>query len=85
MTFRVEVSRRVQKAMARLPRKDQARIIVVLQKLSEDPRPQGCRLVKDAPEGTYRARVGNYRVIYTVVDAEKVIVIARLAKQDEST
>jgi mRNA interferase RelE/StbE len=85
MTYRVEVSRRVQKTMARLPRKDQARIIVVLQKLAEKPRPQGCRPVKDAPKGTYRVRVGGYRVIYTVVETDQVIVVARVAKRDEST
>jgi mRNA interferase RelE/StbE len=85
VTHQIEVSRRAQKAMARLPRKDQARIIVALQKLSEDPRPQGCRPVKDAPKGTYRVRVGSYRVIYPVVDADQVIVVARVAKRDEST
>ena len=85
MTYRVEVSRRVQKEMARLPRKDQARIIVVLQKLAENSRPQGCRPVKDAPKGTYRVRVGGYRVIYTVVETDQVIVVARVAKRDEST
>jgi len=85
MNYRVEVSGRVQKELARLPRNDQARIIVVLQKLAEDPRPQDCRPVRDAPKGTYRVRVGSFRVIYTVVDAEQVIIVARVAKRDEST
>ena len=85
MNDRVEVSGRVRKELARLPRKDQARIIVVLQKLAEDPRPQGCRPVRDAPKGTYRVRVGSFRVIYTVVDADQVIIVARVAKRDEST
>lgn len=85
MTYRVEVSRRVQKAMARLPRKDQARIIVVLKSLAEEPRPPGCRLVKAAPKGTYRIRVGSYRVIYTVLDTDQAVVVARVAKRDEST
>lgn len=82
MTYQVEVSQRVRKAMARLPRKDQARVIVVLKKLAEDPRPQGCRPVKNAPKGTYRVRVGSYHVIYTVMDADQVIVVARVAKRD---
>jgi mRNA interferase RelE/StbE len=85
VNYRVEVGRRVQKELARLPRKDQARIIVVLQKLAGDPRPQGCKPVRDAPTGTYRVRVGSFRVIYTVVDADQVIIVARVAKRDEST
>ena len=52
--------------------------------LAEDPRPAGCRAVKDAPRGTYRVRVGTYRVIYTVLDADRVIVVARVRKRDES-
>jgi len=52
--------------------------------LAEDPRPAGCRPVKDAPRGTYRVRVGTYRVIYTVLDADRVIVVARVRKRDES-
>jgi mRNA interferase RelE/StbE len=53
--------------------------------LAEDPRPDGCESVKDAPRGTYRVRVGPYRVIYAVLDAEGVIVVARVRKRDEST
>lgn len=71
--------------MLRLPRRDQARIIVVLKSLAEDPRRPGCRPVKDAPEGTCRVRVGSYRVIYTVVDADEVVIVARVAKRDETT
>jgi mRNA-degrading endonuclease RelE of RelBE toxin-antitoxin system len=71
--------------MVRLPRKDQAGIIVVLRSLAEDPRPPGCRPVKDALKGTYRVRVDSYRLIHTVVDADHVVVVARVAKRDEST
>jgi mRNA interferase RelE/StbE len=85
VNYRVEVSRRVRKAMARLHRTDQARIIVALKNLAEDPRPPGCRPVRNAPKGTYRIRVGSYRVIYTVIDADQVVVVARVAKRDEST
>jgi mRNA interferase RelE/StbE len=53
--------------------------------LAEDPRPAGCKPVKDAPPGTYRVRVGAYRVIYTGLDAEGAIVVARVRKRDEST
>ena len=53
--------------------------------LAEDPRPAGCMPVKDAPRDTYRVRVGAYRVIYAVLDAERVVVVARVRKRDEST
>ncbi len=85
MTYRLEFARRVRKALARFPRHDQARILVAIKGLAENPRPAGCLPVKTAPPGTYRVRVGDYRVIYTVLDDEQVIVVARVARRGEST
>jgi len=53
--------------------------------LVEDPRPVGCIPVRAAPKGTYRIRIGDYRVIYVVLDTEQTIVIARIARRGEST
>ena len=85
MAYRLEIARRMGKAMARFPRQDQARILVAIKELANDPRPEGCVSVKNAPPGTYRMRVGDYRVIYTVLDDEQVIVVARVARRGEST
>lgn len=85
MVYRLEIARRVRKAMARFPRQDQARILVAVKALAGNPRPEGCVSVKNAPPGTYRVRVGDYRVIYTVLDDEKVIIVARVARRGEST
>ena len=48
--------------------------------LAEDPLPVGCEHVKLAPKGTYRIRVGDHRVIYAVLSAEQVLVLARVAR-----
>jgi mRNA-degrading endonuclease RelE of RelBE toxin-antitoxin system len=61
------------------------RIAVTIDALSEEPRPAGCQPVKSAPKGAYRIRVGNYRAIYTVLDDEQQIIVARVAKRDERT
>jgi mRNA interferase RelE/StbE len=71
--------------MARLPRQDQARILAAIKALAGDPRPVGCSPVKTAERGTYRVRVGDYRVIYVVLDDEQVIVVARVARRSEGT
>jgi mRNA interferase RelE/StbE len=87
VSYRVEVGRRVQKTLARFPRQDQARLLVALKRLAEDPRPTDCLPVKDATQGTYRLWVGegDYLVIYTVLDGEQVVVVARIARRSEST
>jgi mRNA-degrading endonuclease RelE of RelBE toxin-antitoxin system len=41
--------------------------------------------VRAAPKGTYRIRVGDYRVIYLVLDDQQVIVVARVARRSETT
>ena len=68
-----------------MPSNLRQRIDRAIRALTEDPRPAGCKSVKDAPRETYRVRIGAYRVIYTVLDAEGVIVVARVRKRDEST
>jgi mRNA interferase RelE/StbE len=81
----IVIGQQAQKEMRRLPsdlRQGMDRAILAL---AEDPRPAGCKSVKDAPRGTHRVRVGAYRVIYTVLDSEKVIVVARVRKRDQST
>jgi mRNA interferase RelE/StbE len=81
----IVIDRQPRKEMRRLPRDVRQRIDKAILGLTEDPRPAGCKSVKDAPRGTYRVRVGAYRLIYTVLDAEGVIVVARVRKRDEST
>ena len=83
--YRIEVETQARKALAKVPRQDQGRIVAVIDALATDPRPAGCMPVKEAPRGTYRIRVGDYRVIYLVLDGEQVILVARVARRSEST
>lgn len=83
--YRIEVERSAQKELARLPHEVRRRVIDKIEALAMDPRPSGCRPVEDAPRGTYRVWVGRYRLVYLVLDDDQVLVVARVAKRDEST
>lgn len=85
MSYQIEVSKRVRKGMARLPRQDQAKILATIKTLAEDPRPTRCRPVRGAEKGTYRVGVGDYRVVYVVLDDAQVVIVARIARRSEST
>ena len=74
----IVIDRQPHKEMRRLPSDLRQRVDRAILALTEDPRPAGCKSVRDAPEGTYR-------VIYTVLDAERVVIVARVRKRDEST
>jgi len=71
--------------MTHLPCKVQTRILAALRGLAENPRPAGCVAVKTAGKNTYRIRVGGYRVIYTVLDNEQVVIVARVTRRGERT
>lgn len=85
MTYRIEIERRALQALGRLPKRDRVRLLVAIDALAEAPRPATCAPVRAAPKGTYRIRVGDYRVIYLVLDDQQVIVVARVARRSETT
>ncbi len=76
-TYRVEIARRAVKALAALPRLEQQRIRAAIDLLTDNPRPPGC--VAMAGEArAYRVRVGDYRIIYEVLDARLVVQVVRI-------
>jgi mRNA interferase RelE/StbE len=85
VAYRIEVTRRAQKQLDRLPRPIWVRVQEAIDALAETPRPRGCLPVKDAPSDTYRIRVGDYRVIYVVQDAILVVVVIRVAPRNEGS
>jgi len=79
--YRIDLSRRAEKDLERLPSRGAARVIAVLRHLAEEARPPGAdKLV--AVEG-YRVRVGEYRIIYDVDDAAHVVTVYRVRHRRE--
>ena len=80
--YRVDVSRRAEKDLERLPLRGAARVIAVLRHLAENPRPPGAsKLV--AVEG-YRVRAGEYRIVYDVDCAGGVVTVYRVRHRREA-
>ncbi len=73
MSYSVWVLRRAQKELARLPKDSYERVRDRIRALSDDPRPAGCR--KLAGREGWRLRVGAYRVVYEIEDAEERITV----------
>ena len=63
------------KSLAKLPRKEQLRIVAALELLSKTPRPPKCKKLDDI---TYRVRVGDYRIVYDVHDDELIVLVIRI-------
>jgi mRNA interferase RelE/StbE len=57
------------------------RIREAIDALAAEPRPRG--VLKLAGRDDYRIRVGDYRVVYAVDDAERIVIVARIAHRRE--
>lgn len=73
MAYRVVMSPAADRAVAQLPKEVRRRIAERLAALSDNPRPPGS--IKLAGQDSYRIRVGDYRIIYTINDQQLLIVV----------
>ena len=58
-------------------KEDRQRIVTRIRSLARDPRPFGSEKLSGRGD-LYRLRVGRYRVVYSVGDAELVVVIVQI-------
>jgi mRNA interferase RelE/StbE len=80
-SYNLRIKPSAAKELEALPRKDRQRIITRVRKLSDEPRPSGCE--KLSGHNLYRMRQGNYRILYTIQDADSVIVIIAIGHRRE--
>jgi mRNA interferase RelE/StbE len=59
-------------------RRDRQRLVTRIEALADDPRPPGSEKLAGSSE-LYRVRVGNYRILYAIDDAVRVVAIVRVA------
>jgi len=75
--YEVDILPRVYKAFRRLPNETLKRIVRRIQSLGEQPRPPGCKKLR-GQEDVYRIRVGEYRILYRVRDAERRVIVLNI-------
>lgn len=81
--YRVEIAPAAGRQLRRLPPGDAARLRGPILALAFDPRPPGVAKLIDTD--FWRLRSGDLRVIYLIEDAERLVVILRVARRSEST
>ena len=80
--YRVILHPKVPKQLAALPKPFAQRIAKALRDLASTPRPGGAKkLVQDL----YRIRVGDYRVVYAIFEAEGIVFVGKVARRTEQT
>ena len=75
--YEIRLHRDAARAFRRLHGPLRDRIRDAIDALAEEPRPRGA--VKLAGRDDYRVRVGDYRIVYAVDDAQRLVLVAKVA------
>lgn len=78
--YTILLSNLAKKALGKLERLVQERIVVALDLLKSDPRPPKAVKLR-GEDDVWRIRVGDYRILYEVIDNELVVWIVRIANR----
>jgi mRNA interferase RelE/StbE len=70
--YQLKLTSRAQREFEKLPARELERIAGALQKLGDNPRPPGTRKLRGQ---IHRIRVGDWRIIYAILDRESIILI----------
>ena len=77
-SYAVELKPPARKELEALPDNILARVVRKLEALGDIPRPAGCKNLKGYKDH-WRIRVGDWRVVYILDDAAKVVNVTRIA------
>jgi mRNA interferase RelE/StbE len=80
--YSVEVKPPARKELEALPDNVLARVVRKLDALQDTPRPAGCKKLK-GHEDQWRIRIGDWRVVYVIDDAAKLVSVTRIAHRRE--
>ena len=81
-SYTVEVKPPARKELEALPDNVLSRVVRRLEALADTPRPAGCKKLKGYKDH-WRVRVGDWRVVYIIDDAAKVVSVTRIAHRRE--
>jgi mRNA interferase RelE/StbE len=79
--YRIELRRKVQRSLDKLPKHDFDAVLDTVKDLTNSPRPKGVEKIKSA--GLWRVRQGDYRIVYSIDDKQQIITIVRIGHRRE--
>lgn len=82
MRYSIRIKRSAERELARIAKPQRRRIIDAIDRLADQPG-AGSRL-KGSLRGLRRIRVGDYRVLYEVLDGELIVLVVRVAHRREA-
>jgi mRNA interferase RelE/StbE len=80
--YKVVVSKSANKELHELPAHAVNRIISSIKKLADDPHPPGSKKLKGEND-SWRIRVGDYRIIYSVNDEIRIVDVRKIGHRKD--
>ena len=81
-SYNVLIKPSAAKELEAVPRKDRLRIIQKIRTLVGNPRPIGCEKLSGREQ--YRLRQGRYRIVYSISDAERTVLVVKIAHRKQA-
>ena len=75
-SYSIEIKSSAVKALRRIARPDRARLIEAIDRMAREPWAGG--VLKGEFSGLRRLRVGDYRIVYEVIDDRLVVLVVRI-------
>ena len=79
--YKVLIKPSAVKEVEAVPAKDRERVVRKIRALTEDPRPRGSE--KLSGDDKYRVRQGRYRVVYSVSDDDRTVLVVKVGHRRE--
>ncbi len=81
-SYEIIVSKTAEKALLKIPKKDQVKVISAISELATHPFSARCKKVQ-GEENTFRIRIGDYRVIYEIEGRKLLVLVLKIGHRKE--
>lgn len=83
--YKIIFSRQSQKSLKRIPRRSQEHLKQAIEILAANPRRIGVVKLTAFGVADYRLRVGNYRILFDILEEKKTLIILDIKRRTSTT
>jgi mRNA interferase RelE/StbE len=82
--YSIQIKKSAIKEIESIPSFYIKKIINAIEKLSENPKPDGCKKIVGSKENMWRIRIGDYRIIYVIDENLKIVDVRRVSHRKDA-
>ena len=79
--YKLVIKKSAAKELEDITKKELRKIVKRIRSLTQDPRPKGCQ--KLSGQSRFRIRQGDYRILYSIDDENRVVDIVKIGHRRE--